>query len=375
MRRFGVTGSVGAAAAALALGAWVGAGGVSRAQENAEPQQAFVVYTQYNPTFVPGESRLHFTVTAYVQNSTHTDFKNVTFKRAFPEPFKVEPVPEEFQTMVRRPPEFWQKIEGNVYSMYSPDLWGGRGTSIFYRLRFSGRPDEVLMPGMEIAYEVDGKPGSETTSGDLLRFKPYSYFSGGLRDFLKRNAELSMDIGLKGDPWRLAAIDSKAQGQNPAGITGIAGDLSKGYFRLQAGLPGDYRDMLVVWWPTTKDKRIQQEAAFRSRVQEYLRWVGLKTIVEGSLKITPGRQFKSFTGWHAEGAWSDDVPERLGQGPFAAALFYSPARDSEFLLLWWAQGRGMGLGKSDVPQPEKDAALMAELTAAVESFRPFLKAK
>lgn len=364
-----------ASALAVAAALLAPLAGGARAQE-APPQaaQSFVVYTQYNPTFVPGESRVHFTVTAFVQNSTRTDFKKVTFRRAFPERFKVETASDGFQALVRRPGEFWQKIENNDYMMFLPELWGGRGTSVFYKVRFSGRPDEVLMPGLEISYEVDGEPGGERTSGDLINIKPYSYFSGSLKDFLKRNAEISVDVGLRGDPWRMAAIDSKALGSNPAGVTGVTGDLSKGYFRLQAGLPGDYRDLLVVWWPTVKDKRIQEEAAFRSRLREYVTWVGLKKLNEESVQITRDRRFKKFRGWYARGTWKDDVPERLGEGPFGAALFFSPIRDAEFMLFWWAQGRGMGPGKSDVPQPEKDEALRRELEAIVDTFDPFRKA-
>lgn len=363
-------------AVAVAAAAALVASGLSgpRAQETPDAAQPFVVYTQYNPTFVPGEPRLHFTVTAFVQNSTHTDFRNVTFRRSFPESFKVEPAPDEFQALVRRPSEFWQRVEKNVYTMFVPEIWGGRGTSIFYKLRFTGRPEQVLMPGLEISYEVDSQPGSTRASDDLINIKPYSFFSGTLRDFLKRNAEVSADIGLKGDAWRMAAIDSKALGQNPSGVTGISGDLGKGHFRLQAGLPGNYRDLLVVWWPTVKAKRVQEETVFRSRLREYLTWVGLRQMVEESVKITKDRPFKHFTGWYAEGRWKDDVPERLGEGPFGAALFYSSARDAEFFLFWWAQGRGMGLGKSEVPQPAKDAELMRELQAIVDSFRPFRKA-
>jgi hypothetical protein len=335
---------------------------------------AFVVYTQYNPTFVPGESRLHFTVTAYVQNSSNIDFKNLTFRRPVPEGFTIEAAPEEFQKLVRRPAEFWQKVEGNTYSMFLPELWGGRGTSIFYRLRFSGRPQEVLMPGLTIDFTADGQARSTTSPDDLINLKIYSNFSGTLRDFLKRNAEISLDAGLKGDPWRLAAIDSKALGQNPAGITGVSGDLNRGHFRLQAGLPGNYRDLLVVWWPATKDKRVRDEEMFRRRLKEYVTWVGLKQVVEDSVRITPERAFKNFKGWHAQGIWRDDVPERLGEGPFGAALFFSPVRDAEFFLFWWAQGRGMGPGLSTTPQPEKDAVLLRELEAIVESFRPFQKA-
>jgi len=97
-------------------------------------------------------------------------------------------------------------------------------------------------------------------------------------------------------------------------------------------------------------------------------------LIDESIKVVPGHPFKHFKGWRADGQWKDDIPERFGEGPFAAALFYSPARDAEFMVFWWAQGRGVGRGRGDVPQPEKDAALMRELEEIVNTIRPFRKA-
>jgi len=355
-------------------------GGRPLAQEPEEEEgpaspEPFVVYTQYNPTFVPGESRLHFSVTAFARNSSRAHYANVTFKRGFPEGFKVEPVGGEVQAVVQRPPEFWEKVEGNTYSMFMPKLSRGRGTSIFYKLRFSGRPDEVRLPGLDISYEIEGQPPTTArTPEDLVNLKPYSFFSGSLKDFLKRNAEVSMDVGLKGDPWRLAAIDARAALQNPTGITGVSGDLGKGHFRLQAGLPGNYRDMLVIWWPTSKAKQVQDEAKFRGHLKEYMTWVGVRALVDESVKVTRDRKFRNFTGWYAEGTWKDIIADRFGEGPFGATLFYSPARDAEFLLFWWAQGRGIGPALANTPQPDKESQLFRELLAIAESFRAFQKA-
>jgi hypothetical protein len=344
------------------------------AQEPSGNSRHFVVYTQYNPTFVPKKSRIHFTVTAFVQNATTKDFKNVEFKRTFPEGFEPKTAPDAFQSVVRRPPEFKQGLEADRYTMFLPELWGGRGASVFYELHIKGRHDEVMMPGLEIQYDLNGGRLIKTMSGDLVHLKPYTYFTGSLRDFLKRNAQVSMDIGLKGDPWRMAPVDVKALGQNPAGITGITGDLQEGHFRLQSGSPGNFRDLLVVWWPRAKKKeRVQQVEEVLKLIKKYSTWVGIPQVLDDSIKVTPDRRFKKFRGWYAEGLWQDDVPERYGGGPFASAIMYSSVADAEYLLLWWAQGRGMGLGRSDVPQPERDAALMHELEEIVDSFRPFRK--
>jgi hypothetical protein len=208
----------------------------------------------------------------------------------------------------------------------------------------------------------------------MLDLKPYSNFSGPLRDFLKRNAEVEVNVGVTGAPWALAPIDFKGIGQNPVGITGVSGDIDKGHFRIQSGVPGNYKDLLVVWWPTPKDRRIQEEQVFRAKVKEYSTWVGLRNLVDESIKVTSNQKFKTFQGWRADGQWKDEIPERFGEGPFGAALFYSPARDAEFMIFWWAQGRGVGRGHGDVPQPEKDAALMRDLDQIVNTIRPFKKA-
>ena len=345
----------------------------SLAQEAHTNSRPFVVYTQYNPTFVPGKSRVFFTVTAYVQNGTSKDYKDVEIRRSFPEGFEVKTVPDAFQAVVRRPPEFKQGIDANQYTMFLPEIWGGRGASIFYEVHPKGRHDQVMLPGLEITYDLEGTQLNTTTSGDLVEFKRYTHFSGSLRDFLKRNAQVAMEFETKGDPWRMAAVDFKALGRNPAGITGISGDLTEGHFRLQAGVPGTFRDLLVVWWPKRKKDRVQTEEKFRQLVKKYSSWVGLRQLIDDSIKVQANHSFKKFRGWYAQGIWRDDVPERYGEGPFSSALMYSSVSNAEYLLFWWAQGRGMGLGRSNVPQPARDAALMKQLDAIVNSFRPFRK--
>jgi hypothetical protein len=363
-------------ALAAAVAAFLAPGSApSRAQAPAaEGPQPFVVYTQYSPTFTPGESRVQFSVTVYVQNATQTKFKNLQVRRTFPERFTAQIAPSELDELEGRAPEFRPKIEGNVYQIALPELWGAKGTLLFYQLKFTGRPDEVLFPGAEIRYETDEQPAMDYRSADdLLNLKSYSFFSGTLKDFLKRNAEVVLEVGVVGDAWRLAPVDFKAFGQNPVGVTGINGDLSRGHFRVQAGVPGKYRDLLVVWWPSSKDKRLKTEDEFRTRIKEYSSWVGLRRLADDTIKVTPERAFPNFKGWYAEGAWKD-VPKRYGEGPFGAVLFYSPVRSAEFMLFWWVQGRGVGAGFGDVPQPEKDAALMREMQKIVESFKPFQKA-
>jgi len=360
-----------ALAAAVALLAPLG--GAPVAQQTGEAPQPFVVYTQYNPTFIPGDPHVHFTVTAYVQNATRTKYSNLVFHRTFPEGFKVQPPSQDLLAQIAYPEGYTQKVENNAFTLTLPEMPGLAGTLMYYKLEFTGRPEKTLLSGMDMAYEAGGQAMSVHTPNDLVDFKPFSFFSGPLRDYIKRNAEISIDIGLKGDPWTMAAIESRGLGQNPSGITGIDGDLDKGHFRLQAGQWGSRRDLLVVWWPTTKEKRTQEEAAFRAKLREYCTWVGFKKLPDDVIKVTPERQFKNFKGWYAEGVWRD-VPQRLGEGPLGAVLFYSPARDAEFMLFWWVQGRGMGPGKGDTPQPEKDTQLLRELEAIVDSFRPFRKA-
>lgn len=361
------------ATAALALTPF-GGSAQTPTTDTGETAQPFVIYTQYSPTFVPGKSRVHFAAVAFIQNTTSTKFKNLLIERSFPEGFKVEIAPTEYDELERRPPEQRPRIENNTYKLAVPELWGRRGTLILYQLSFTGRPGETVFRGMDISYEEEGGRVKVHTPDEMLDLKTYSNFSGPLRDFLKRNAEVEVNVGVKGAPWALAPIDFKGIGQNPVGITGVSGDISKGHFRIQSGLPGTYKDLLVVWWPIPKDRRVQEEQAFRAKVKEFSTWVGLRTLIDESIKVVPGHPFKHFKGWRAEGQWKDDIPERFGEGPFAAALFYSPARDAEFMIFWWAQGRGVGRGRGDVPQPEKDAALMRELEEIVNTIRPFRKA-
>ena len=68
------------------------------------------------------------------------------------------------------------------------------------------------------------------------------------------------------------------------------------------------------------------------------------------------------------GQWKDTIPKRLGGGPLTARVFWGPHEDVQYTVLALGHGRGL-MEKSVDPNPEKDAALLKEMDALVETLR------
>ena len=105
-----------------------------------------------------------------------------------------------------------------------------------------------------------------------------------------------------------------------------------------------------------------------SQLRDLLKWCGEFEMVPDGLKVTPGKWKNYKDAFVVGGQWKDTIAKRLGGGPLTARVFWGPREDVQYTVLGLAHGRGL-MEKSLDANPEKEAALLKELDALIETFR------
>jgi len=337
----------------------------------ANPSSRFVSYPTFRPRFHNKTETFTLLANIYLVNAAAQSLKDVTFHQTFPGELKPALAPESLQTQLSYPPEFWQKIEGSVYSMFLPRLVRRQPAVILSELFLERRMSTFTIPPTSIEYTLPEGPGKEETLPTTIDVTEYANHVGNLDRFLRKKAHIGLDVTVSGrDEWEFAPPDAVATGRNPEGIIGIEtkDDGYSGNFRLHNGAPGDAMDILVVWNSTSKDVRTQDDKVALNHLSEYLKWTGPFRFDAEGTKVTKGK-FKKYDTWILEGRWVDSIPKHLGSGPAKGLVFYSPREDVEYNVLLTVQGRGAGPDKSETPAPEKEQALMQSLEKILETFR------
>lgn len=246
---------------------------------------------------------------------------------------------------------------------------------IFNELHLERRLDQVTFPGVEISY-TDPVGAKQVVQ---LQESSYDLFSlsnvvGGLKRYLRKQNDITFEFE-KAVPnrtdWEFAPRVASAQGRFPTGIIqSFPGETRyDGYFRIRTGAPGDNVQILVAYNRIDKDDFVADQDALMKRLGEYLRWCGEFEFSGENLSVSQGKWQKYKDAWTAEGRWIDTIKDRLGEGPFKARVFFGPREDVEYFMLGLVHGRGLGEEGSATANPDKEAALMAELDALMETFK------
>jgi hypothetical protein len=331
----------------------------------------FVSYPTFRPRFHNQSETFTLIANFYLVNAAAQSLTNVTFHQTFPQELKPALAPQELQEQLSYPPEFTQKIEGGVYTMFLPKLVRRQAAVILSELSLERRMSTFTVPPTQIEFTLSDAPGKEETLPVQLDVTEYANHVGNLERFLRKKARIGLDITVTGrDNWEFAPPDAVATGRNPAGVIGVEtrDDGYSGNFRIHNGAPGNALDVLVVWKSTSKNERIQDEKSARSTLSEFLKWTGPFRFDPDDSKITQSK-FKKYEAWILEGRWVDSIPKHLGSGPAKALVFYSPREDVEYAIVLTGQGRGAGPDKCDTPAPDKEKALLTDLGKILDTFK------
>lgn len=333
----------------------------------------FVVWPAYNVLFDDDTNKIYFLAGLYVQSVITSDLRDLTLRVAAPEGFTITPPPPEIHEAMRRPEGFSEGMVDGVYLMKQRFLGGLQATTMFYEQHFTGRPTLVEFPGVEIEYRVGDEVKHFQAIPETHDLAQYSRFSGNITDYIRRYAGFTLNLNPKKQvplEWAFTAPDFRASGSNPMGIIEIEGTPeTEGMLRLQAGFPGDFREILVRWMPKKRGRKnpVTQEIAAK-RLEESIRILGDFAVEPESLQWSEEKLARVLA-VVVNGRWVDRKRARLGSGPFRMYLLNDPRAQRDLVIYYGAQARGVGPENSERPAPEKEAELMAELEGFIAGLR------
>jgi len=347
----------------------------------AEPAAAqtaplFSSYPSYGAKFDIGSEKFSLVTSVVVYNISGQTFTDVTFKQTYPDGVTVkETYQRDVGTEATGEQSSARKVEGNVFFASVPTYKTRQYVVIFNELQMARRLNQITFPGVEITYtDPSGQRQTAKLQDMTYDLFIYSNVVGGLRRFIRKYNNIDIDFE-KATPnrkeWEFAPIAASAQGRFPTGIIGTfpGEDQYNGHFRIRSGPPGDNIQMVVIYKSTKKKERLAERDAVEAKLREYLRWCGEFEFIPDGLQLSQGKWKKYDDTWSLEGRWKDTIKDRLGEGPVKAKVFFGGHEEVEYYVVALAHGRGLGPQGSVTPNPDKEAQLMKEVDALLESFK------
>jgi hypothetical protein len=345
------------------------------AQEPPAPGVQFTAYPSYGAKFDSGSGKFSLVTNMLVYNLSGKTVTDVTFKQTYPDGVTVK---ETFQrdvgTEATGETSSARKVEGNAFYASMPTWKNRQYVVIFNELEMARRLNNITFPGVEISYtDAEGKRQTAKLADNTYDLFIYSNVVGDLNRFLKKYNKIDLDF-VKATPnrkeWEFAPIVASARGRFPTGVIGTfpGSDDYSGYFRIRTGPPGDMLQLVVKYDQTQKTDAITTEDAAMSQLRDLIKWCGEFEMVPDGLKVTPGKWKNYKDAFVVGGQWKDTIAKRLGGGPLTARVFWGPREDVQYTVLGLGHGRGL-MEKSLDANPEKEAALLKELDALIETFR------
>lgn len=338
----------------------------TQARQGDAPKLTF--YPSLQIRFVAGQARNFFYSQAGVVNSSGAPMKNLTLMQRFPEGFTPRLIDPQAQAVFKRPEGFTEKLEGNVYSIHLPELRIAEATALAVELTYQGRPAATTFSGVEVDYTQGDQAISEKGPDQTWDLSKYTKYSGTLREFIKRYAAMDMAVPEDAE-WGFSTFAARAAGRDAAGPVEIEGEPSgRMRFSIQAGAPGDLRQLMVIRRPLDPARQPKANDEVRRLVSDLVQSTADFTLDTDAMSIQKKRVGR-WDAWVVETAWRDRVKDRLGEGPSRWYVFPDVKSSAQYIMNISAQARGVGPGKADVPNPAREQQLMAELEAIVISLR------
>lgn len=342
--------------------------------------EQFSSYPSYSAKFDLASGSFSLITSMVVYNISGETLTDVTFKQVYPDGVTVS---ETYQRDAGTAETGEQsatdrKITEQAFFASIPRYRNRQYVVIFNELHMARRLDQVTFPGVEINY-TDPAGDQQTVE---LQESSYDLFSlsnvvGGLERYLKKQNNITFKFD-KAVPnrseWEFAPRAASSQGRLPTGIIqSFPEDRYNGYFRIRSGAPGNNLQVVVAYNRIDKKEFVADQDALMKRLDEYLRWCGEFKFVDDGLSVSQDKWQKYKNTWTVEGRWLDTIKDRLGEGPFKARVFFGPREDVEYFMLGLVHGRGLGAEGSAIANPDKEATLMAELDALMETFKSYIK--
>lgn len=343
----------------------------------ADTAPRFSAYPSYSAKFDLDSQKFSLITSLVLYNISGKTYSDVTFEQRYPDGVSVkETYQREIGTEETGEQSSDRTVKGNIFEASMPTYNNGQYVVIFNELELARRLDEITFPGTKISFiDEDGERVTETLAENTYDLFIYSNVVGGLRRFLLKYNKITFDFK-KSVPerteWEFAPIAASAIGRFPSGIVGTypGENQYNGYFRVRSGPPGDNLQILVVYKEIDESEKVADRDAFLKVIGEYLKWCGEFSIMEEGLQVEQLDKWNKYKGvWSLEGRWTDTIRNRLGEGILRARVFFGKREDVEYYVLTLGHGRGLGKEGSMTPNPEKEAALGAELDSLLETFK------
>jgi hypothetical protein len=339
------------------------------AQTASSEAPSLTIYPAFHVKFSRDGGNYLLASTILMNVSGHS-IRDLTFTQTFPKDLIPAEAQEGIHEYFRRPEGFEEKIEGQTYQMKVPILRRREVTAAFVVLNYKGRPSRTVVPESTIEYSVTDAARTQSGPPLNLELKKVTKYSGSLSDYLKRYAGMVLTFPEEADAdWGFSSLASRMRGKTPIGMVEIDGDSSEGQFSLLSGAPGNSRAIVISWQPAEKAKPAGNDEEVRRLItrQTFGSSDFTTDMEQATIEKVPMARGEA---WTLTSRWVDRVANRLGEGPIRWFVYTDPSRETQYVIMIGAQGRGAGPGKADVANEDGEAALMRELEEIVKSFRP-----
>lgn len=336
------------------------------AREGGAPKLTF--YPALLLKFEGGEAKNHFLAQFGVVNVSGEALTDLTLRLEFPSGFTAEQLGPDAQAAFKRPEGYQETMQGNVFTVRLPELRIAEATAMIVELSYQGRPTNVTFSGVAAEFAQNGQRMAEKGPDQTWDLAKYTKYSGTIREFVKRYGSIDMRIP-GNDDWGFSTLADRAAGRVSTGPVEIESDrVGRMRFSLQAGAPGNLRQVLVMRRPKSSARELKADDEVRRFVLDAIQATADFTLSADEMTISRGK-IGRYSGWIADTRWYDRVKDRLGEGPWRWYVFTEPKAGDQYLIGISAQGRGAGPGKADAPNPGRERELMSELEEIVSSIR------
>lgn len=338
-----------------------------RAGENDVTKLTF--YPSLQLRFIDGQPHNYFFSQAQVVNVSGAPMTDLVLRQKFPEGTTAKLLPPDTQSVFKRPAEFTESLDSNVYTAKLPELRVAEAISLAVELTYSGRPAATTFPGIEVDYTQSGQQSRQVGSDQTWDLSKYTKYSGTLREFIKRYAAIDLNIPNDAEDWGFSNLVARVAGKPSTGPVEIETDQAgRLKFSLQAGAPGSLRQLMLIRRPLDPARQPKATDEVRRFVLDQVQASADFTLDADNISIQK-QKVGRLDAWVADTSWRDRVKDRLGEGPSRWYIFPDDKGANLYIVNISAQGRGAGPGKADIPNPEHDKELMTQLEGIVKSLR------